>query len=141
MLDFLATREKASRTRLFLFAAGGLFIASAMAALAFGLGSWAYQYRRLSLHEGRVRRMVEQHPKVSQVRAALQAEGARETYVPRADERGPLIAFMPPRKEAEIEAKMGRYPTLFLFEVEGGMIYALFFDSAGVLRDSVVWEG
>jgi hypothetical protein len=140
MLDFLAAREPASRTRLFLYAAAGLLIASALAALAFGLGTWAYEYRRLSLHEGRVRRLVERHPTLSQVRAGLAAEGASATYVPAPGEGGPLIAFMPPRHEREIMAKWDRYPKLYLFTVDGDVVYALFFDAGGVLRDALVWS-
>ena len=141
MLDFLAAREKASRTRLFLYAAAGLVIASGLAALAFGLGSWAYEYRRYSLHEGRVRRLVEQHPTIAQVRAGIMAEaGAWEAYIPRPNERpGQLAAFMPPQHVNEIEARWERYPRLYLFGV-GGMTYALFFDEAGRLRDSVIWS-
>jgi hypothetical protein len=141
MLDFLAVREKASRTRLVLYALGGLVIAAAMAALAFGLGSWAYQYRRFSLHEGRVRRMVEKHPTIAQVREGLATEpGFWESYVPRPDERpGTVVAFMPPRQADEIEAKWSRYPRLYLFGA-GGMTYALFFDEAGRLRDYVLWS-
>jgi len=139
MLDFLAAREKASPTRLALYALAGLVVAGLLASLAFGLGSWAYQYRRYSLHEGRVRRMVEKHPTIAQVREGLMVEpGFWESYIPRPDERGPLVAFMPPRQEPAIMAKWARYPRLYLFGV-GGMTYALFFDEAGRLRDYLIW--
>jgi hypothetical protein len=140
MLDFLGPRERTSRTRLALFALAGIVVAGTLAALAFGLGTWAFEYRRYSLHEGRVRRLVEKHPTIAQVRAGIMAEkGAWESYIPRPDERpGTLVAFMPLQHANEIEAKWERYPRLYLFAV-GGMTYALFFDEAGRLQDSVIW--
>jgi hypothetical protein len=102
------------------------------------LGAWAYAYRRLSYHEGRLVRLVEQRPSLEQVVTALQQEGS--PLLASADDQDALraaAARWAGTRVAEVRAKGGRWPRARVFRAgqAGEMTYFLFFDAAGVLRD------
>jgi hypothetical protein len=99
------------------------------------LGSWAYNYRRLSLHEGRLTRLLEKHPTIAPVLAALRAEGGQLLDAPSGE---PALrraaARWAPGRAAEVVRKGSKWPQTRIVRV-GDMIYFLYFDSDDVLRD------
>ena len=114
-------------------AAGGLVV------LALTLGGWAYEYRRLSMHDGRLKRLVERHPTVAAVTQGLLDEpGTTAIPVPgtQAGLRA-LVAGWAPARVDEVLAKAQRWPAVRAFGA-GDMIYLLFFDASGRLQDYVL---
>lgn len=105
--------------------AGSLVVTAGTAALAFLLGGVGYDVRRFSIHEGRLTRLVAKEPTLEQVTEGLAAEGARLV------EGGGIDAG--PR-QAEVSDKTRRWGSVRAFET-GDMIYFLYFDSEGTLRD------
>ena len=99
------------------------------------LGSWAYNYRRLSLHQGRLARLREKHPTVEPVLEALRAEGGQLLESPVGE---PALRRAAARwgsvRAAEVLQKGSKWPQTRVVRV-GDMIYFLYFDSANVLRD------
>ena len=92
----------------------GLFLGAAvvvtilLGGLAFWLGSWGFEYRRQSLHNGRLRRLRERKPRMDQVVEGLRDEGSPLVASP-ADE-GALRAEAAARgksKAAEVIEKGG----------------------------------
>lgn len=106
-------------------------------ALAFSLGSWGFTHRRLSLHAGRLQRLLDLHPAADRVQAGLEAEGThflgRATALP---ELRALAGRWAPAEAAAILAKGERFPdTRFFAAAE--ILYVIFFDADGVMRDFV----
>lgn len=118
--------------------AGSLAVTGGLVALALSLGSWAYRHRRSSLHEGRLRRLLDAHPTSQQVAEALLAEGAVpvETPVSEADLRRLASAWSSSRAD-DVVAKRRRWPELRIFGL-ADVAYFLYFDDKGVLRDYVL---
>jgi hypothetical protein len=116
--------------------AGSLAVTGAIVVLVFSLAGWAYRHRDVSLHDGRLRRVVEQHPTMSQVSAGILAEpGNRALPTPASEEE--LLRFLAsyPRGRADqILTKRRRWRDLRLFDAHD-VVYILYFDEAGALQD------
>src|SRR6185436_2276365 len=69
---------RADRKTRILIGIVSVLVTGALLALTLGLGAWAYDIRRNSLHHGRLERLNEQHPKVGQVVVALRTETGKE---------------------------------------------------------------
>ena len=54
--------------------AGSVAATGTILALVFSLAGWAYRHRDASLHDGRLKRVVEKHPTMAQVSEAILAE-------------------------------------------------------------------
>ena len=54
--------------------AGSVAATGIILALVFSLAGWAYRHRDASLHDGRLKRVVEKHPTMAQVSEAILAE-------------------------------------------------------------------
>jgi len=103
--------------------------------LALGLGSWAFDYRRYQQHEGRLRRLVEKAPTLDRVERGLEDEGSHLVASPAAPAALAEVARdRAGAKAAEVLEKGRRWPVTRVFEA-GDMVYFLFFDGDGVLRD------
>ena len=110
-------------------------ITAAIAALALYLGAWAFDTKRYSTHETRLRHLVERGALLDQVTRGLEDEGSPLLGSPRsrqdleriAKERGGLRA-------AEVLEKGNRWPSTRVF-LASDMIYFIYFDDAGVMRD------
>lgn len=115
--------------------AGGVVGTALLVGLAMSLGSWGFRYRSTSLHEGRLSRLVERQPRLEQVVAALEGEGAAALAVP-AGEAGlrRLASEHGGARGAEILEKGGRHAQARAFRA-GDAVYVLYFDASGVLRD------
>lgn len=115
---------------------GSVAATGAIVALVFSLAGWAYRHRDASLHDGRLRRVVEQHPTVSQVSEGILAEpGNRALPTPASEEELRRLLARYPRGQVDpIVAKRRRWRDLRVFEARD-VLYILYFDEAGALQD------
>jgi len=116
---------------------GSVLATGLLLALVFSLGSWGFTHRRLSLHVGRLQRLLELHPSADRVETGLEAEGTR--LVGRASappELRSLAERWAPHHAAAILAK-GQALAEARFFLAGEILYVIFFDEAGAMRDFV----
>jgi hypothetical protein len=116
----------------------GAFAATALTlTLAFLLGSWAFDFRRYSQHEERMRRVLEQQPTIEQLTAGLEAEGASVLSSPETPEEiEKAIARFGRDRVPELRRKAARWPRVRVYRA-ADMLYFVFFDDQGVMRDFV----
>ena len=116
--------------------AGSLAVTGAIVVLVFSLAGWAYRHRDVSLHDGRLRKAVEQHPTIGQVSEGILAEsGNRALPTPASeDELRRLIDQYPRGRVDQIVAKRRKWRDLRLFEARD-VVYILYFDEVGALQD------
>jgi hypothetical protein len=121
------------RRALILCAAAAVSLAALAVVLT--LGAWAYNYRRLSMHEGRLANLVKKKPSVSITSQGLTNEGWTAVAVD-ADDATLLKLFGsdPPPRVAEVRAKRARWPTARLF-AHDDLVYVLYFDADGKASD------
>ncbi len=114
----------------------GAFTATAVTlALAFMLGAWGFDYRRFSQHEGRLRRVLEEQPTIDRLSAGLVEEGATVLAAPQtAPEVERAIADHGEARAAELREKARRWGQLRVYQA-ADMLYFVFFDEDGVMRD------
>ena len=127
------------RRKALVIAAGSLGGTAVLVGLVFSLGGWAYQHRRSSLHDGRLRRLVAEHPSESRVTRGVLAEpGNWPIATPASDEDlRRLAAQWSPARADEIVAKRRQRKTLRIFGVRD-VVYFLYFDDEDKLRDYVL---
>ena len=124
-----------SLTKRLAIAAGSLLATGVILWLVLMLGAWGFSHRRQSLHEGRLQRLVDRKPLLGQVVAGLEAEGMQLLGAPRSeDELRQLGSKWSERALAEVLEKHRRWPQIRVFGA-GDVIYVLYFDERGVLRD------
>ena len=114
----------------------GSFALTALAAyLAFLLGAFGFDTRRFMQHEGRLKRLLAQQPRLEQVVQGLEDEGSHLLAVParEADLRR-VAAEHGGLRAKEVLAKGTRWPQTRVF-LAGDMIYFIYFDAEGVMRD------
>jgi hypothetical protein len=124
------------RRRLALALGAGVIAAGGLLTLVLTLGSLAYHHRRYTLHDGRLKRLVEKHPTASEVAQGILAEPGNRALAAPASE-GDLRAWAarwPPARGEEVLAKRRRWPDIRLFEA-GGLVYVLYFDAGERLQD------
>ena len=110
---------------------------SLLLALVFSLGSWAFTHRRLSLHAERLQRLLELKPTADRVQAGLEAEGTQLLGRATAQtELRTLAGRWAPDQKAAILSKGERFPDTRFFAA-GEILYVIFFDEGGVMRDFV----
>ena len=116
--------------------AGSLAVTGAIVAVVFSLAGWAYRHRGASLHDGRLRRVVEQHPTIGQVSEGILAEpGNRVLPTPASEaELRRLLEDYPRGRADRILAKRRQWRDLRVFDARD-VVYILYFDEAGTLRD------
>jgi hypothetical protein len=116
---------------------GAALVSLAILALALLMGAWAFEFRRMSLHEGRLKRLVETEPKptVSVASQGLTNEGWQAIAVEVGDATlAKLFGEDPPPRVAEIRAKRSRWPTARVF-ANGDLVYVLYFADDGTIAD------
>jgi hypothetical protein len=126
----------ADTRKLVVVVAGSLAVTGAIVVIVFSLAGWAYRHRDVSLHDGRLRKAVEQHPTIGQVSEGILAErGNRALPTPASEEElRRLLASYPRGRTEQIVAKRRQWRDLRLFEARD-VVYILYFDDAGALRD------
>jgi hypothetical protein len=103
--------------------------------LAFLIGAWGFNVRRYGQHEDRLRKLLLAAPRVEIVTKALEDEGSPLLAAPAGEqELAKVAAERAGAKSREVLDKAARWPQVRVF-VAGDMVYFLFFDAAGVLRD------
>ena len=124
------------RTVAILAVSAGVTVAILVSVLS--IGSWAYDHRRYSLHDGRLRRLVEQHPSWPRTEAGLRSEHGATLDAPREEDAFRRFAAGWSKARAEeIVAKRRRFPDVRVLAVRD-MVYFLYVDDAGLLRDYVL---
>jgi hypothetical protein len=116
----------------------GAFCATALTlTLALLLGSWGFNYRRYSQHEGRMRRVLEQQPTIGQLTAGLEDEGASVLSSPETrEEVEKAIVTLGGGRVEELRRKAARWSRARVYRA-ADMLYFVFFDEDGVMRDFV----
>jgi len=115
--------------------AGALAVTLGALALAMLLGSASFDFRRYTVHQQRLQRVLREQPTADRLTRGL------------ADEGTPLLAVLSTRDEVEKEAatrggkkageireKGGRRAQTRVYQA-GDMLYFVYFDEAGVMRD------
>jgi hypothetical protein len=117
-------------------AAGSLAGTGAILALVLSLSGWAYRHREGSLHDGRLRRLVEQHPSAGQASEGILAEpGNRAIATPAAEADLRRLAEQWRRGRVDrIIEKRRQWSTVRVFGA-GDMVYVLYFDEHDRLQD------
>jgi hypothetical protein len=106
--------------------------------LALFLGAWAFDYRRDSLHAGRLGRMIEERPTEDRVAAGLKLEGISQVASDASD--ATLLRLLGPERAghaAEVRAKRERYPNVRLYSTPDH-IYVVFFGADGKAADTAL---
>lgn len=115
--------------------AGALVVTLLALALALRLGSASFDYRRFSEHEGRLRRVMREQPSALRLTQGLQEEGTPLVVTATSAEAKERAAVAHGAKQvAEIREKNARYAELRVYRA-ADMLYFVFFDGEGVMRD------
>jgi hypothetical protein len=115
--------------------AGALVVTLAALALPMILGSAVFDYSRFQDHEGRLRRVLRQEPTADRLDRAFQDEGTLLLAV--VTTPGELLREASSRgrkKAAEIREKGARHAQTRVY-LAGDMLYFVYFDEGGVMRD------
>lgn len=114
---------------------GAALVSLAALAVVLLLGAWAFEYRRLSLHEGRLQNLVEKRPSLAVAAQGLQNEGWTMAASEVEDATlARLFGEAPPPRVAEVRAKRSRWPASRVF-VQEDLVYVLYFDADGKAAD------
>ena len=117
--------------------AGSVVLASAGLYLVMLLGAWAIEVAPVLFHQARLRRLVQQHPRLDRVTRGLEDEGSRLVAAPSTEaERRRVVAEWGKDKAAVVLETASRYPRTRV-HVSGDRAYFLFFDAQDVLREAV----
>jgi hypothetical protein len=121
--------------------AGSLAVTAVFAWLAFLLGAWGFETRNYVQHEQRLKNLVKRKPALAQVVQALNDEGSPLVAAPAsAAELERLAREQGGPRAAEIVEKGRRWPQVRVFRAES-VLYLLYFDETGTLRDYVLVLG
>jgi hypothetical protein len=115
--------------------AGAVVITLAALALAMLLGSASFDFRRYSQHQGRLAKVMREQPTADRLTRGLADEGTLLLSV--ASSRGALEREASARggkKAAEIREKGGRHAQTRVYQT-ADMLYFIYFDADGVMRD------
>jgi hypothetical protein len=112
-------------------------ITAGVAYLAFVLGAWGFNTRRYGQHEGRLRKLLLASPRLEQVVQAFEEEGSPLVAAPADPRELEKVAAELAGPQARVVVEKGaRWPQTRVFAA-GDMLYFIFFDEAGVMRDFV----
>jgi len=132
-----AGKKRRARQRLAI-AIGSVLATAGLAYLALLLGAWGFDTRRYGLHEGRLARLLARRPLLEQVVQAFADEGAELIGSPRGEtELRRLAAERGGPRGDDVVRKGALWPATRVF-VAGDMVYFVFFDEAGVMRDFAI---
>ena len=110
-------------------------ITAGVAYLAFLLGAWGFNTRRYGQHEGRLRKLLLANPRLEQVVQAFEEEGSPLVAAPAGPRELEKVAAERAGPQARLVVEKGaRWPQTRVFAA-GDMVYFIFFDEAGVMRD------
>jgi hypothetical protein len=115
--------------------AGALAVTIGALTVAFWLGSASFDVRRYRQHNGRLLKVMREKPSAERLTLGLAAEGTAllNTAATAADKERVLVVRGGARL-AEIREKAARHSELRVYQA-GDMLYFVFFDREGVMRD------
>jgi hypothetical protein len=115
--------------------AGSLAVTAVFAWLAFLLGAWGFETRNYFQHDQRLKALVKKKPHLDQVVQALNEEGTPLVAAPGSEsELAALVGEKGGGRAAESLDKARRWKQIRVFRATG-LLYVLYFDEAGTLRD------
>jgi hypothetical protein len=117
--------------------AGSIVLASLALYGAFWLGAWAFDVRRFTTHNSRLRRLVEQHPSMDRVTQGLQDEGSRLVAAPATEDELKRVVAERGKDRGPAILEKGRRYAKTRVHLAGDVVYFLFYDDKDVLRDYV----
>jgi len=129
----------ADRRKQLVIAAGSLLGTGLLLLLVLSLGGWAYRHRHFTLHDGRLRRLVAQHPTADRVsRGILDEPGSWSIPAPDTEAGLRALAERWSKGRAdEVVAKRRQWSDVLVFGVRD-VAYVLYFDKESKLRDYVL---
>ena len=115
--------------------AGAAAITLGALALAMLLGSASFDFRRYSQHQGRLQKVMREQPTADRLTRGFADEGTVLLAVAATrDELEREASARGGRKAAEIREKGGRHAETRVYQT-ADMLYFIYFDAAGVMRD------
>jgi hypothetical protein len=115
--------------------AGALVVTLGALTIAMLLGATSFDFRRYSQHENRMRKVLREAPSADRLTRGLADEGTALIAAPASRaEAEQVIAARGGLKAAELRAKIGRYAQMRVYRA-GDMLYFVFFDADGLMRD------
>ena len=127
------------RRKALVTAAGSVAITAVLVGLVLSLGGWAYQNRRWSLHDARLRHLVAEHPSADRASRGILAEPGNWPIATPAsdDELRRLAARWSSAGADEVVARRRQWKDLRIFGVRD-VVYFLYFDDDDTLRAYVL---
>ena len=117
------------------FLAGAVVVTALLVYVALLLGSWGFDVRRYSQHNVRLQRLLGHEPRIEQVVEGLNDEGTLLVAAPEGEPSLRAEAARRGGKRAdEVIGKGQRWRHTRVF-LAGDMVYFLYFDEAGIMRD------
>jgi hypothetical protein len=115
--------------------AGAVAVTLGSLALAMLLGSASFDFRRYAQHQGRLQKVMREQPTADLLTRAFQEEGTALLVAPAtAGETQRVISEHGGKKAAEIREKSARHAQTRVYQT-ADMLYFIYFDEAGVMRD------
>jgi hypothetical protein len=115
--------------------AGALAVTIGALTVAFWLGSASFDARRYSQHNGRLAKVMLEKPSAERLTLGLAAEGTPLLVMATtAEDKQRTTLARGGARLAEIREKAARHPELRVYQA-GDMLYFVFFDREGVMRD------
>jgi hypothetical protein len=119
----------------FWIAAGALAVTLGSLTLAMLLGSASFDFRRYTVHERRMQKVLREQPTADRLTRGLADEGTAQIAVARTREEVEREASARGgRKASEIREKGARHVETRVYQA-GDMLYFVYFDGDGVMRD------
>ena len=119
----------------FWIAAGALAVTLGSLTLAMLLGSASFDFRRYTVHERRMQKVLREQPTADRLTRGLADEGTAQLAVARTREEVEREASARGgKKAAEIREKGARHVETRVY-LAGDMLYFVYFDADGVMRD------
>lgn len=115
--------------------AGALAVTLGALTLAMLLGSASFDFRRYTVHRQRLQKVLREQPTADRLTRGLADEGTTLLAVARTHEEVEREASVRGGKStAEIREKGARHAEVRVYQ-SGDMLYFVFFDGGGVMRD------
>lgn len=115
--------------------AGAVAVTLGSLALALLLGSASFDFRRYAQHQGRLQKVMRQQPTAELLTRAFREEGTVLLAAPATPgETQRAITEHGGKKAAEIREKSERHAQTRVYQT-ADMLYFIYFDEAGVMRD------
>jgi hypothetical protein len=115
--------------------AGALVVTLGALTLAMLLGSASFDFRRYTVHQGRMQKVLREQPTADRLTRGLADEGTTLLAVARTPgEVEREASVRGGKRAAEIREKGARHAETRVYQA-GDMLYFVFFDAAGVMRD------